>query len=681
MKKLFLITLGLGCMGLSLLMGQTVVSTNGLLKVSGGHVVNKNNAQISLSGNSMFWSNDGWGGEKYYNASVVGFLKNDWKSSVIRVAMGVAGSGQTGGYIDSPTSNKAKVKTVVDACIANGLYVIIDFHCHEAQNYTSQAVAFFQEMARTYGTYDNVMYEIFNEPLAVSWSGVVKPYAQTVVNAIRAIDPDNLIIVGTPNWSQNVDEAANDQIAATNIAYTLHFYAGTHFQWLRDKANTAMSKGAAIFITEWGTCDASGNGNYNEASSNEWLTWAKANGISLCNWTINDKSETASALNSGASSTGGWTSANYTTSGTYVRNKMISWGGTTPTPTCTTVTIPATIQAEAYCDQSGIQTETCSEGSSNVGWIDAGDWMSYSITVPTAGTYKVSYRVASLSGGGNLQLDKDAGATVLGTIAISSTGGWQTWSTVSHTVTLPAGTYNIGINAKAGGFNINSFTIESSGSSFYKKIEAETFNQQSGIATETTTDTGGGSNVGWIDSGDWMTWSVTIPTTATYTLNVRVASPNSTAKLRMDKDAGATVLATVTVPNTGGWQTWTTASTTVSLPAGTYNLGMNALTGGFNLNWLEITSTTKSASIETSVESVETGFSFYPNPCKEVLKVNVNDAENAIVEIYNISGQLQLRQTIQQGVSELNTTGFAKGIYLMKLNKNNRVYTEKIIKE
>ncbi len=121
-----------------------------------------------------------------------------------------------------------------------------------------------------------------------------------------------------------------------------------------------------------------------------------------------------------------------------------------------------TIQAESYSAMSGIQVEACTDsgGGSNVGYIETADWMAYnSISIPTTGTYRIEYRVASASGGGRLSLDLNAGATVLGMLDIPSTGGWQNWTTISHNVTINAGTYNFGIYAQAGGWNINWFRI------------------------------------------------------------------------------------------------------------------------------------------------------------------------------------------------------------------------------
>lgn len=281
--------------------------------------------QGSISGNSLFWSNTGWGGEKYYTGQTVAWLKSDWKSMLVRAAMGVD---ETGGYI-TDSSNKTRVTTVVDAAIANNMYVIIDWHSHHAEQYQAQSIAFFKEMATKYGNTNNVIYEIYNEPLQVSWSGVIKPYATAVISEIRKIDPDNLIVVGTPTWSQDVDVAANDPITGyANIAYTLHFYAGTHGQFLRDKASTALSKGIPLFVTEWGSVNADGAGAVATAETNSWVSFMKTNNISNANWALNDKAEGASALVSGASANGGWTSSQLTASGTLAKSIISGWPAT-----------------------------------------------------------------------------------------------------------------------------------------------------------------------------------------------------------------------------------------------------------------------------------------------------------------------------------------------------------------
>jgi Cellulase (glycosyl hydrolase family 5). len=272
----------------------------------------------------LFWSNTGWGGEKFYTAEVVSWLKQDWNAKLVRASMGVD---DNGGYIGDPTGNKARVTTVVDAAIANDMYVIIDWHSHHAEDYQAEAETFFTEMAQTYGSYPNVIYEIYNEPLnTTSWANDIKPYAEDVIAAIRAEDPDNLIIVGTPTWSQDVDVAADNPITGhINIAYTLHFYAGTHKASLRAKATTALSKGIALFVTEWGAVDASGDGAVDTASTNTWVDFMRTNNLSHANWALNDKAEGASALKSGASTTGNWSASDLTTSGTLVKDLILNW--------------------------------------------------------------------------------------------------------------------------------------------------------------------------------------------------------------------------------------------------------------------------------------------------------------------------------------------------------------------
>lgn len=279
----------------------------------------------SIAGTSLFWSNNNWGGDRFYNADVVRWLKQNWNIKLIRAAMGVGT--EPGGYIQSPGPNRQRVQAVVNAAIENDLYVIIDWHAHEAENYGAQAVAFFTEMAKQYGQYNNVIYEVYNEPLQnTSWDNTIKPYAERVIAAIRAVDPDNLIIVGTRSWSQRVDEAAANPIRGyPNIAYTLHFYAGSHKQPIRDFATTALNAGIPLFVTEWGTTDASGDGAVDTAETRIWLDFLRANNISHANWALNDKAEGSSALRPGASTTGGWADTDLTASGRLVRDYIRSW--------------------------------------------------------------------------------------------------------------------------------------------------------------------------------------------------------------------------------------------------------------------------------------------------------------------------------------------------------------------
>lgn len=296
----------------------TPVQTYGKLAVANGKLVDKNGVPVQLCGMSLFWSQ--WIG-KYWNADVVNWLADDWEINIIRAAMGVD---ETNGYLTNKFLEKQKVETVVDAAINKGIYVIIDWHSHHAENYQSDAIEFFQQMATKYKDHPNVIYEIYNEPLNVSWAGVIKPYAEAVVSAIRAIDSDNIIVVGTPNWSQNVDAVIGNQIQSTNIAYAFHFYASepSHYQNLRDKVQVAIANKIPLFVTEWGVSEASGDGSFNQQWTNEWINILNQNKLSWCNWSVADKNETSAALLPGAKTTGQWTTTEISASGTFIRNLL-----------------------------------------------------------------------------------------------------------------------------------------------------------------------------------------------------------------------------------------------------------------------------------------------------------------------------------------------------------------------
>ena len=298
---------------------SSIVAQNGLLMVSGNKIVNKNNNPVSFAGNSFFWSNDNWGGEKFYNSSTVRWLKTNWGSNIVRAAMGVE---DAGGYLDNKQANKVRLKIIVEAAIEEGIYVIIDWHSHNAEDHLDEAKLFFKEIAETYGQFENVIYEIYNEPLDVSWSEVVKPYAIQVIQVIREIDPDNLIIVGSPEWSQRVDLVAEDPITTfSNIAYSLHFYTLYHQDWLRERATDAINNGIPIFVTEWGSKGYS----MTDLEANKWMNWCYLNKISHVNWAVNDKEEESSIVIPGASPTGQWQESDLTDAGKLAKNIISNW--------------------------------------------------------------------------------------------------------------------------------------------------------------------------------------------------------------------------------------------------------------------------------------------------------------------------------------------------------------------
>jgi len=296
------------------------VEQHGRLRVAGNNIVGSHGDPVQLKGMSFFWSQ--WQGQ-YYTEGVVNWLVDDWKCSLVRAVLGIH---ESSGYLQDPGTEKAKVELVVNAAIAKGIYVLIDWHDHHAERHVNEARGFFDEMARKYGSYPNVLFETYNEPLAVSWSGVIKPYHQQLVPVIRA-HSDNVIILGNRDWCQHPDEAARDPVSGSNLAYTIHFYAFTHRGELRNKVVQAKSAGAAVFATEWGTCRADGNGQLDLGETNVWLDFLAFHGVSYANWAVSDKQEACSALAPGANTNGGWSDGELTASGRFMKGAISGSGG------------------------------------------------------------------------------------------------------------------------------------------------------------------------------------------------------------------------------------------------------------------------------------------------------------------------------------------------------------------
>jgi endoglucanase len=297
-------------------LAQTAVAKHGKLSVSGNRIIDQHGEPVQLRGMSIFWSQ--WSpGSKYYNRDAVKHLVDDWHVTVVRAAMGI----EPDGYLADPAREKARIIAVVDAAIEFGIYVIIDWHDHYADQHILQSKEFFREMAQKYGGLPNIIFETFNEPIHQDWNSVIKPYHEQLVPEIRKYS-NNIIVLGTKMYSQDVDEASWNKVPGANLAYTLHFYANTHKGSLRNKATTAMNNGIAIFVTEWGTCSADGNGQLDLNEAQVWLDFLKQHSISDANWAIADKSEACAALKPGAGANGGWAASDLTTSGTWVRNSI-----------------------------------------------------------------------------------------------------------------------------------------------------------------------------------------------------------------------------------------------------------------------------------------------------------------------------------------------------------------------
>ena len=292
---------------------------HGALRVAGNQMIDKEGNPAQLRGISLSWSL--WAGKKYYNPDVVDWLVKDFKISLLRASMGVQ---PDHGYLNEPEEQMRLMTAVIDQSIKNGIYVLIDWHDHNAELHVEKSKAFFTIMAQKYSGVPNILYEIFNEPARQSWE-VVKNYSVEVIRTIRRYDSKNIIVIGSPRWDQDVDIAASDPIKGfDNLVYSFHFYASdpSHQEKLRVKADFAIQKGLPLFVTEWGIGESNGNGAFNREKTANWMEWMEQNRLSWANWNLTDKKETTALLSSGAPVNGGCSKDELSEAGKFIRKEL-----------------------------------------------------------------------------------------------------------------------------------------------------------------------------------------------------------------------------------------------------------------------------------------------------------------------------------------------------------------------
>lgn len=301
-------------------LAATPLSAHGRLSVKGTKLVDSKGKTFQIKGVSTHGLS--WYPE-YVSKAAFKDLRDKWGVNTVRLAMYTA---EYNGYCVAGTQNqkilKSRINTGVKAATELGMYVIIDWHILSDGNpntYKKQAITFFRAMAKKYKGNKNVIYEICNEPNGgTSWSQV-KSYARSVIRQIRKIDKKAVILVGTPTWSQDVDIAAKSPIKGyKNIMYTLHFYANTHRDPYRAKAETALQAGLPLLVSEFGICDASGNGGVNESEGTKWITFLNKHDIGYVAWNLSNKAESSSLIKSSCSKRTGWTASDLSPSGKWL---------------------------------------------------------------------------------------------------------------------------------------------------------------------------------------------------------------------------------------------------------------------------------------------------------------------------------------------------------------------------
>lgn len=298
---------------------KTPVQRHGRLYVKGTHIKDKNHKNYVIQGVSthgIAWF------PQYINKRGFQYLRDHYGVNTIRIAMY---SNPDDGY---KKALHKKVTTAVKYAKSLGMYVIIDWHILNDSNPNTpdnikRSKAFFTEMSKKFKRYNNVIYEICNEPNGgCTWDNDIKPYAEKIIKTIRKNDKKAIIIVGTPTWSQDVDVAADNPIRhQKNIVYACHYYAATHKEYLRDKIKYAIDKGIPVLVSEFSICDASGNGYVDKQSGSEWFKFLNKYKIGRVAWSLCNKDESASLLKSSCTSTTRFRKSDLSETGRWIFSK------------------------------------------------------------------------------------------------------------------------------------------------------------------------------------------------------------------------------------------------------------------------------------------------------------------------------------------------------------------------
>ena len=345
---------------------DTPYGKHGALHVDGLQVKDKYDQPFTLRGASthgMHWGD----GETFLNKTAFQNLRDEWGVNMVRLVSYVTQGGYTQGSKDKLDKH---IQEGVSDLTDLGMYAIIDWHVHaeNPNDKKSEAIQFFDTYSKKYKDQSNIIYEICNEPTGTPWNQI-RPYAVDVIKTIRANDPDAIIVVGTNTWSQDVDEVATNggKLDDPNVMYTIHFYSGSHGESLREKVRTALKAGTPVFCTEFGVCDASGNGGFDLEEADRWIDFFEENGISYCCWSLSKKNESASMISPECSKVNGFTNEDLGGTGAWLINTYRSKSGESPAPSASPSPAPSVSPSTAPSETpTETTTPTATATPSNV---------------------------------------------------------------------------------------------------------------------------------------------------------------------------------------------------------------------------------------------------------------------------------------------------------------------------
>lgn len=655
---------------------QSALSAGGKLKVSGLQLTSECGQPIQLRGMSshgIHWF------PNCYSSQSLDSLVMDWGIDVFRIVAYVENS--SGGYNSDPSGFKNRIDQLVDLCAEKQVYCIIDWHILSDGNpldNLDEAKEFWEYMSATHAGKKHVLYEICNEPNRnsdgsnVPWTDI-KQYADTIIPIIRANDSETVIIVGTPSWSGNPWDVVGNQLSganAYNIMYTFHFYAGSHSS--KKSPFRDVIKEIPIFVSEWGTSDASGDSGFNEGETRNWIDIFNGNNddgitISWVNWSFADKDETSAALVPYACAQQKFNTTSQ--SGTLVKELLSS-----PADNF----LSCTNEPQIITHPSD---KTVSEGQDAVMSINvAGDNLSYTwylngdtiLGAPDSNRYAIY----------NTTIDNNQDTF---SVVVSNSFG----SVVSNEgvlTILPKGPYSGQPITLPGYLQIEEYDIGGPGVTYSDNDKGNNGNElrSDDVDISRSWDTDNGYAVGWVEGGEWLEYTVYVDRTDTFAFSFRTANigtyGDGVVSIMIDSQY---VISNFTLPSTGGWVTWETKSIKdIPLEEGNHKLRLLFNAGPVNVNYIQVRDNDE-VTLTGLNESVVADYTIYPNPGKEVLYVKSNSGEltNSNLKIFNSLGQIVASKEMNNVRETINTASLQPGVYLIQASSEQGGASTKWIKQ
>lgn len=561
-------------LSISFSFGQTIIDQNGKLQVIGLQLSNEHGNPIQLRGMSSHGLQ--WYGNCVTQQSIQTQV-NDWGIDIFRIAMYV----EEGGYNVDPAGNRARIEEIVQWCTDLGIYVMIDWHIladgNPNQN-KAAAIDFFDYFSDLYKNYNNVLYEVCNEPNGNgdnAWSGIIKPYAEDLIDVIRANDPKAIVMVGTPKWSSKPGDPGNDPITGSrgeNVMYSFHFYAGSHYT--QAYVNSALTK-VPVFVTEWGTSHYSGEGGNDYVNAQKWIDLFGGQNdagvtVSWCNWSYADKAETSAALESGACYNGNWNSTSE--SGAYVKKELLNpsdvfLGTNVSSPVF--VFEPRDVEVAKY-GSVHLTAQAIAGGDITYIWKKDGEVLpGENQSVLTIDNFEASnagsYSVVAVF---NDQSVESSAAQV----SLSSQQPFN------NQITQLPGRLEVE-NYDEGGAYLGYRDLSSGNEGNVYRFDD--------VDIQETSDTEGDYNIGWIEDNEYLQYTVQFSTTGQYDLTFRVASTSSNGNVYLEID-GQLLTDILSVPETFGNQNWEDLTfEDVIIKEGVHILRLTAENGDFGINYID----------------------------------------------------------------------------------------------